>query len=322
MRLANLRIMTAKHNYDTEELNTGCTGTNLRSCHAKEEPMWIFKWEQLREVKGFLASRCVFYVCTVKAEFQDSLISSDVKINSFEESLHECEKEPNHWNQITSNAAAKISWKLSAIICVCLTFNKEMSAVNIQYRIYDGIYHFPRRLTKVILCMNAPRVLKGALLLGISFLLLEIKPVNGSCQRAFITTRCQIEAKLKLNRSQAKVSLLSYAFTSVLWLIDGVTVNLKANTLTELIAVCAPRWSNCLCVFRRRREKLQAHLKESRSLKNYTTSSHNAQDAKTRASNTNLQIHEVQTRVFFPLKVRNMHVSAGGTHLFPSREDY
>lgn len=46
------------------------------------------------------------------------------------------------------------------------------------------------------------------------------------------------------------------------------------------------------CRNKRRREKLQAHLKESRSLKNYTTSSHNAQEAKTRASNTNLQIHE------------------------------
>lgn len=48
-------------------------------------------------------------------------------------------------------------------------------------------------------------------------------------------------------------------------------------------------------MFRRRREKLQAHLKESRSLKNYTTSSHNALEAKMRASNTNLQIHEVST---------------------------
>nr|XP_012775147.1 pro-neuregulin-3, membrane-bound isoform isoform X1 [Maylandia zebra] len=46
------------------------------------------------------------------------------------------------------------------------------------------------------------------------------------------------------------------------------------------------------CRNKRRREKLQAHLKESRSLKNYTTSSHNALEAKMRASNTNLQIHE------------------------------
>lgn len=54
-------------------------------------------------------------------------------------------------------------------------------------------------------------------------------------------------------------------------------------------------------MFRRRREKLQAHLKESRSLKNYTTSSHNALEAKMRASNTNLQIHEVSTWDVFSL---------------------
>lgn len=46
---------------------------------------------------------------------------------------------------------------------------------------------------------------------------------------------------------------------------------------------------------RRRREKLQAHLKENRSLKNYTANSHNALDAKMRAPNTNLQMHEVTT---------------------------
>ncbi|KAM7385232.1 hypothetical protein PAMP_001326 [Pampus punctatissimus] len=46
------------------------------------------------------------------------------------------------------------------------------------------------------------------------------------------------------------------------------------------------------CRNKRRREKLQAHLKESRSLKNYTTNSHNALDAKTRNLNANLQMHE------------------------------
>lgn len=49
---------------------------------------------------------------------------------------------------------------------------------------------------------------------------------------------------------------------------------------------------------RRRKEKLQAHLKESRSLKNYTANSHNALDAKMRAPNINLQMHEVTTAVF------------------------
>ncbi|XP_073337563.1 pro-neuregulin-3, membrane-bound isoform [Pagrus major] len=46
------------------------------------------------------------------------------------------------------------------------------------------------------------------------------------------------------------------------------------------------------CRNKRRREKLQAHLKESRSLKNYTANSHNALEAKMRASNNNLQMHE------------------------------
>ncbi|XP_031735110.1 pro-neuregulin-3, membrane-bound isoform isoform X1 [Anarrhichthys ocellatus] len=46
------------------------------------------------------------------------------------------------------------------------------------------------------------------------------------------------------------------------------------------------------CRNKRRREKLQAHLKESRSLKNYTANSHNALDAKMRVPNTNLQMHE------------------------------
>ncbi|GLD69666.1 pro-neuregulin-3, membrane-bound isoform-like isoform X1 [Lates japonicus] len=46
------------------------------------------------------------------------------------------------------------------------------------------------------------------------------------------------------------------------------------------------------CRNKRRREKLQAHLKESRSLKNYTANSHNGLEAKMRAPNTNLQMHE------------------------------
>ncbi|XP_032396814.1 pro-neuregulin-3, membrane-bound isoform isoform X2 [Etheostoma spectabile] len=46
------------------------------------------------------------------------------------------------------------------------------------------------------------------------------------------------------------------------------------------------------CRNKRRREKLQAHLKESRTLKNYTANSHNALDAKMRAPSTNLQTHE------------------------------
>uniref|UniRef100_A0A3B3CEQ2 EGF-like domain-containing protein n=1 Tax=Oryzias melastigma TaxID=30732 RepID=A0A3B3CEQ2_ORYME len=46
------------------------------------------------------------------------------------------------------------------------------------------------------------------------------------------------------------------------------------------------------CSNKRRREKLQAHLKESHSLKRYTTNAHSAQDSKMRAPNTSLQMHQ------------------------------
>ncbi|XP_034754352.1 pro-neuregulin-3, membrane-bound isoform [Etheostoma cragini] len=51
------------------------------------------------------------------------------------------------------------------------------------------------------------------------------------------------------------------------------------------------------CRNKRRREKLQAHLKESRTLKNYTANSHNALDAKMRTPNSTLQMHERQVFV-------------------------
>lgn len=50
---------------------------------------------------------------------------------------------------------------------------------------------------------------------------------------------------------------------------------------------------------RRRRTKLQAHLKESRSLKNYAVNSHNALEAKTRAPDINMPMHEVNLAFFF-----------------------
>lgn len=60
MRLANLKIMSAKHNYDTEELDTGCTG---RKPHAKEELVWIFEWKQLWEVKGLFSQQvCLLFL--------------------------------------------------------------------------------------------------------------------------------------------------------------------------------------------------------------------------------------------------------------------
>ncbi|XP_054874684.1 pro-neuregulin-3, membrane-bound isoform isoform X2 [Amphiprion ocellaris] len=54
------------------------------------------------------------------------------------------------------------------------------------------------------------------------------------------------------------------------------------------------------CRNKRRREKLQAHLKESRSLKNYTTNAHNGLEVKIRAPNTNLQMHEYCKRTSQP----------------------
>lgn len=44
--------------------------------------------------------------------------------------------------------------------------------------------------------------------------------------------------------------------------------------------------------------KLQAHLKESRSLKNYAVNSHNALEAKTRTSDTNMPMQEVKPAFF------------------------
>lgn len=56
----------------------------------------------------------------------------------------------------------------------------------------------------------------------------------------------------------------------------------------------------CFCLSpRRRREKLQAHLKESRSLKNYTANPQNTLDAKSRNLNADLRMHEVITAVCF-----------------------
>ncbi|XP_069565407.1 pro-neuregulin-3, membrane-bound isoform [Brachyistius frenatus] len=46
------------------------------------------------------------------------------------------------------------------------------------------------------------------------------------------------------------------------------------------------------CRNKRRREKLQAHLKESRSLKNYTANSQHALDTKMRTPTSSLQMHE------------------------------
>lgn len=63
--------------------------------------------------------------------------------------------------------------------------------------------------------------------------------------------------------------------------------------LKKILPAFASSFSFSIFFYRRRREKLQAHLKESRTLKNYTANSHNALDGKMRAPNANLQMHEV-----------------------------
>lgn len=44
--------------------------------------------------------------------------------------------------------------------------------------------------------------------------------------------------------------------------------------------------------------KLQAHLKESRSLKTYAVNSHNPLETKTRTPDINMPMHEVNLAVF------------------------
>ncbi|XP_035029409.1 pro-neuregulin-3, membrane-bound isoform isoform X2 [Hippoglossus stenolepis] len=67
-----------------------------------------------------------------------------------------------------------------------------------------------------------------------------------------------------------------------------LSITFIAMTISLLGTLCMALY----CRNKRRREKLQAHLKESRSLKNYSANSHNPLDAKMRAQNTNLQMHE------------------------------
>ncbi|KAM4607576.1 pro-neuregulin-3, membrane-bound isoform [Polymixia lowei] len=54
------------------------------------------------------------------------------------------------------------------------------------------------------------------------------------------------------------------------------------------------------CRSKRRREKLQAHLKETRSLKNYSANAPSVLDSKTRTSNTNIQMHKYWKRTSQP----------------------
>ncbi|KAF0027974.1 hypothetical protein F2P81_020715 [Scophthalmus maximus] len=72
-----------------------------------------------------------------------------------------------------------------------------------------------------------------------------------------------------------------------------LSITFIAVTISLLGTLCMALY----CRNKRRREKLQSHLKESRSLKNYSANSQNALDAKTRVPSDMLQMHEVTTAV-------------------------
>nr|XP_020462343.1 pro-neuregulin-3, membrane-bound isoform-like isoform X2 [Monopterus albus] len=66
-------------------------------------------------------------------------------------------------------------------------------------------------------------------------------------------------------------------------------------SITSIALVISLLGTLCMALYcrnKRRREKFQVQLKESRSLKNYTANSSNVLDAKVRPPNTSLQMHE------------------------------
>ncbi|KAM4729697.1 pro-neuregulin-3, membrane-bound isoform [Anableps anableps] len=67
---------------------------------------------------------------------------------------------------------------------------------------------------------------------------------------------------------------------------------LSITSIAMAISLLGTMCMALYCRNKRRREKLQAHLKESRSLKNYTANPINPLEAKMRVPNTNLQMHE------------------------------
>ncbi|XP_043992589.1 pro-neuregulin-3, membrane-bound isoform isoform X2 [Gambusia affinis] len=67
---------------------------------------------------------------------------------------------------------------------------------------------------------------------------------------------------------------------------------LSITSIAMAISLLGTMCMALYCRTKRRREKLQAHLKESRSLKSYTTNPINLLEAKLRVPNTNLQMHE------------------------------
>ncbi|XP_032408935.1 pro-neuregulin-3, membrane-bound isoform isoform X1 [Xiphophorus hellerii] len=67
---------------------------------------------------------------------------------------------------------------------------------------------------------------------------------------------------------------------------------LSITSIAMAISLLGTMCMALYCRNKRRREKLQAHLKESRSLKSYTTNPINLLEAKMKVPNTNLQMHE------------------------------
>ncbi|XP_038132695.1 pro-neuregulin-3, membrane-bound isoform isoform X1 [Cyprinodon tularosa] len=67
---------------------------------------------------------------------------------------------------------------------------------------------------------------------------------------------------------------------------------LSITSITMAISLLGTLCMALYCRNKRRREKLQVHLRESRSLKNYTTNSSNPLEAKMRVPNPSLQMHE------------------------------
>uniref|UniRef100_A0A3B5M3L3 Uncharacterized protein n=1 Tax=Xiphophorus couchianus TaxID=32473 RepID=A0A3B5M3L3_9TELE len=73
-------------------------------------------------------------------------------------------------------------------------------------------------------------------------------------------------------------------------------------SITSIAMAISLLGTMCMALYCRNKEKLQAHLKESRSLKSYTTNPINLLEAKMRVPNTNLQMHEVIFVLFHVLK--------------------
>ncbi|KAM6916661.1 pro-neuregulin-3, membrane-bound isoform 1-T1 [Xenentodon cancila] len=110
------------------------------------------------------------------------------------------------------------------------------------------------------------------------------------CREGYQGIRCdQFLPKTDSILSDPSVSLFCFSTESKdVYKRQVLSITSIAMAISLLGTLCMALY----CRNKRRREKLQAHLKESRSLKNYTSNSQNALDANMRVTNTNLQMHE------------------------------